>query len=105
MWYMVLGKNNVPRAELNGTEGQNLEWMKAQHEAGNVLFSGPTTEGPGIWVVHASSKDEAVKLVDSHPWVKAGKRSYEMYEWRVQQALGVGRFEGPPTDPVLANRP
>ncbi len=105
MWYVVLGKNTVPRAELNGTEGENLAWMKQHHEAGNVLFSGPTTEGPGIWVVRASSKDEAAKLVDSHPWVKSKKRSYEMYEWRVQQALGVGRFEGPPTDPVLQARP
>lgn len=105
MWYVAIGKNVVPRAELSGTEGENLAWMKKHHEAGNVLFSGPTTEGPGIWVVRAENRDAAKTLLDSHPWVAAGKRTYEMYEWRVQQALGVGRFEGPPSDPVLQNRP
>lgn len=92
MWYVVMSKNIVPRETLQGTEPENLAWMKEQHDAGKVLFSGPTTEGVGIWILHVGSKEEAAKLVDTHPWVSRKWREYEIYEWRVTQALGVGHF-------------
>lgn len=94
MWYVVMSKSIGPREAIRGREHENLDWMKQQHAAGNVLFSGPTTEGVGIWVVRAESRDEAAALVQTHPWVTGGLRDVsEMYEWNVQQALGVGRFE------------
>ena len=52
------------------------------------------TEGVGIWVLRASSKEEAAELLKTHPWVEAGLRDVsEIYQWNVQQALGIGRFE------------
>ncbi len=94
MWYVVMSKSIGPREAIRGREMENLDWMKQHHNAGDVLFSGPTTEGVGIWVVRADSRDEAEKLVQGHPWVAAGLRDVsEMYEWNVQQALGIGRFE------------
>jgi uncharacterized protein YciI len=96
MWYVVMSKSIGPREAIRGREHENLDWMKAQHNAGRVLFSGPTTEGVGIWVLRADSKDEASQLVQSHPWVTGGLRDVsEIYEWNVQQALGIGRFEPP----------
>ena len=94
MWYVVMSKSIGAREAIRGREHENLNWMKRQHDAGRVLFSGPTTEGVGIWVLRADSKDEAAKLVQEHPWVASGLRDVsEIYEWNVQQALGIGRFE------------
>src|SRR4051812_47122338 len=69
MWYVVMSKSVVPRETIQGTEPDNLAWMKTQHEAGKVLFSGPTTEGVGIWILHVGSREEAEALVKTHPWV------------------------------------
>ena len=97
MWYVVMSKSVGPREVIRGREAENLQWMKKNHEAGNVLFSGPTTEGVGIWVLRAAGREEATALLQTHPWVADGLRDVsEMYEWNVQQALGIGRFEGPP---------
>src|SRR5262245_25085128 len=94
-WYVVMSKSIGPREAIRGLEDQNLSWMKTNHDAGNVLFSGPTNQGVGIWVLRAASLDAAKALVAEHPWVKAGLRDVsEIYEWNVQQALGIGRFEG-----------
>jgi uncharacterized protein YciI len=94
MWYVVLSKSIGPREAIRGCEPENLDWMKRHHEAGNVLFSGPTTEGVGIWVLRAASREDARALLDTHPWVADGLRDVsEIYEWNVQQALGIGRFE------------
>jgi uncharacterized protein YciI len=94
MWYVVMSKSIGPREAIRGREHENLDWMKENHNAGRVLFSGPTSEGVGIWVLRANSKDEAETLVQGHPWVAAGLRDVsEIYEWNVQQALGIGRFE------------
>ena len=96
MWYVVMSKPTGPREAIRGREMENLNWMKEHHERGDVLFSGPTTEGVGIWVLRAGSRAEAEALAASHPWVAAGLRDVsELYEWSVQQALGVGRFEAP----------
>src|SRR5690606_14219835 len=102
-WYVVMSKSIGPRDAIRGRESQNLAWMKEHHESGRVLFSGPTTEGVGVWVMRGSSKEEDSRLLQDHPWVKDGLRDVsEIYEWNVQQALGVGRFESstpPGTEP------
>jgi uncharacterized protein YciI len=104
-WYVVMSKSIGPREAIRGLEDQNLSWMKTNHDAGKVLFSGPTSQGVGIWVLRASSMDDARALVADHPWVKAGLRDVsEIYEWNVQQALGIGRFEGPPPPGVGVGR-
>ena len=104
-WYVVMSKSTAPREAIRGRENENLSWMKQQHEAGRVLFSGPTTEGVGIWVLRGAGKDEVSALLQTHPWVKDGMRDVsEIYEWNVQQALGVGRFEGPPPPGTVPGR-
>ena len=99
-WYVVMSKWIGSREAIRGLEHENLDWMKEHHGNGDVLFSGPTTEGVGIWVLRAASRDAASALVQSHPWVARGLRDVsEMYEWNVVQALGVGRFELPQRTP------
>src|SRR5262249_564470 len=41
MWYLVLRRPVKPREEWTVTLDQHLVWMKQQHEAGKILFSGP----------------------------------------------------------------
>ncbi len=105
-WFVVMSKSIGPREAIRGIENKNLAWMKENHDNGNVLFSGPTQQGVGIWVLRASSMDAARALVATHPWVEAGLRDVsEIYEWNVQQALGIGRFEGPAPPGVGPNAP
>ena len=104
-WYVVMSKSTASRDAIRGRENENLAWMKEQHDAGRVLFSGPTTEGVGIWVLRGSSKDEVTAVLQTHPWVKDGLRDVsQIYEWNVVQALGVGRFEGPPPPGTVPGR-
>ena len=104
-WYVVMSKSIGPREAIRGRENENLSWMKEQHDAGRVMFSGPTTEGVGIWVFRGANKDEVAAVLQTHPWVKDGMRDVsEIYEWNVQQALGIGRFEGPPPPGTVPGR-
>ena len=94
MWYVVMSKSIGPREAIRGRENENLAWMKEHHDKGDVLFSGPTNQGVGIWVLRGESKEAVEALIQTHPWVSSGLRDVsEIYEWNVQQALGIGRFE------------
>jgi uncharacterized protein YciI len=94
MWYVVMSKSIAADGHPAATEADHRAWLQKHHEAGSCLFSGPTTEGVGIWVLKAGSRDEANAMLQTHPWVQAGIRDVsEMYEWRVRQIMGVG-FDG-----------
>ncbi len=72
---------------------QHLVWMKQQHEAGRILFSGPTPDRKlGIYVIRASSREEAERIAASDPYTAAGFCAFELFEWEVHQIMGVGPF-------------
>ena len=67
--------------------------MKAQHEAGKILFSGPTTDRKyGVYVIRASTKDEAEKIAATDPYTAAGFCAFDLLEWKVHQIMGAGPF-------------
>jgi uncharacterized protein YciI len=67
--------------------------MKAQHEAGKILFSGPTTDRKyGVSVIRASTKDEAEKIAATDPYTAAGFCAFDLLEWEVHQIMGAGPF-------------
>ena len=93
MWYLVLSRPVVPREQLAERRNEHLSWMKGQHEAGNVLLSGPTVDrSMGIYVINAGSSGEARRLADTDPFHANSLRSYEMLDWEVHQILGAGPF-------------
>ncbi|MGE5304600.1 MAG: YciI family protein [Alphaproteobacteria bacterium] len=93
MWYLVLRRPVKPREEWTVTLDQHLAWMKQQHEAGTILFSGPTTDRKyGIYVVKAHSKLHAEKIAAADPYTAAGFCAFEVLEWEVHQILGAGSF-------------
>jgi len=93
MWYITLRRNAKPRDQFTVTLDQHLVWMKQQHEAGRILFSGPTPDrSTGIYVIRAGSRDEAERIAASDPFTAAGCTTFELIEWEVHQVLGVGPF-------------
>ncbi len=93
MWYLVLRQAIKPRDQWTVTLDQHLVWMKQQHDAGKILFSGPTTDRKyGIYVIRADSKDEASKIASSDPYTAAGFCTFELLEWEVHQIMGAGNF-------------
>ena len=55
MWYLVLRRDVRPRAEWALGLDDHLRWMRTQHEAGTILFSGPSRDRQyGIYVVRSS---------------------------------------------------
>jgi len=93
MWYLVLRRAVKPREEWTVSLDQHLAWMKQQHEAGKILFSGPTTDRKyGIYIIRAGSKEEADKIAAGDPYTAAGFCAYELLEWEVHQIMGAGSF-------------
>jgi len=93
MWYLVLRRPVKPREEWNVTLDQHLVWMKQQHDAGKILFSGPTTDRKyGVYVIRAASKGEAEKIANTDPYTVAGFTTFELLEWEVHQIMGAGPF-------------
>ena len=93
MWYLVLSRREAVADEVGKVSPQHLEWMQEQHNAGKVLFSGPTPDRSiGIYVVHASSLAEAESLVGTDPFHAKNLRKPEILEWEIHQVLGAGTF-------------
>lgn len=93
MWYIALRQATKPRAEWTVSLDQHLVWMKQQHDAGKILFSGPTADRKyGIYVIRADSKDEASRIAASDPYTAAGFCSFDLLEWEVHQIMGAGNF-------------
>jgi len=93
MWYLILRRPVRPREEWTVTLDQHFVWMKAQHEAGRILFSGPSADRKlGIYVIRAGSRDEAERIAAGDPYTKAGLCAFDVIEWEVHQILGAGPF-------------
>ena len=93
MWYLVLRRPVQPREEWTVSLDEHLVWMKQQHEAGRILFSGPTTDRKyGVYVIRAPNREEAETIAASDPYTAAGFAVFELLEWEVHQIMGVGPF-------------
>jgi uncharacterized protein YciI len=74
MWYLAMRRPVKPREEWTVSLDQHLVWMKQQHEAGTILFSGPTPDRKyGIYVIRAASKADAEK---SPPPIPTRRRDF-----------------------------
>lgn len=93
MWYIVLRQPVKPREEWTVSLDQHLVWMKQQHDAGNILLSGPTPDRKlGVYVIRAGSRKEAENVAASDPYTAAGFCAFDLIEWEVHQILGIGPF-------------
>lgn len=95
MWYICLRrkKTEQPPGRHTVTLDDHLGWMRRQHEAGIVLFSGPAPKrGLGIYVIRAASEEEATEVASSDPFTADGQCEFDLIEWDVRQVLGAGPF-------------
>src|SRR5215813_13169959 len=80
MWYIILSRSLPEKEE---SQKQNYEehrqWLDDQHQAGRLLFSGPTADRAyGIYIMLASSKNEADRLAAQDPHHAQGIRPMEV---------------------------
>lgn len=93
MWFLTQRRGVKPREEWTVTLDEHLVWMKAQHEAGRIVLSGPTPDRKvGMYLIRASSREEAERIAASDPYTAAGCTTFELIEWEIHQILGAGPF-------------
>ena len=80
---------------------EHLAWMRVQHERGNVLISGPSSDGTiGIYVLYMASREDEAMLAASDPLAQGDRVRIEIIEWNVHQLFGIGSFDPPRTSPA-----
>ena len=94
-FYLVLRRHASP-VDDHTRVIEHLEWMRAQHERGTVLISGPSSDGAaGIYVLRAPSRKDAAALAASDPLAQDDRVRVEVIEWDIHQILGIGSFDPP----------
>jgi len=81
----------VPAAELRPSLAAHLEYWIAQEKAGVLFAAGPFTHGPravegeGMMIVRARDREHAKEIFDRDPFHETGLRSYELYDWLLNE--------------------
>ena len=94
MWYIVLSRS-LPEMEENKRTHyeEHRQWLEEQHKAGRLLFSGPTTDGAyGIYVMLASSLEEAKSIAAQDSHHRRGIRMMEVLEWDPRRAFRMDKY-------------
>lgn len=93
VWYLAIRRELRPRKEWTVSLEDHLNWMRQQHEAGSILFSGPSPDRTlGIYVIRAASQEQAAEIAAGDPYTKGGCTTFDLYPWEIHQILGVGNF-------------
>ena len=105
-WLAVWRPHDSTTAEdIAAVVDEHVEWLLGLESDGALLLSGPLLEGPGtrpgsgITVVRAADADEARRLAEQDPFVRAGLRTFDLFRWRINEGsvgvtldLGSGSF-------------
>jgi uncharacterized protein YciI len=94
MWYLVLSRS-LPENETSKQThyDEHREWLEGQHRAGRLLFSGPTTDGVyGVYILTASSLDEARSIAAQDSHHRRGIRSMEVHEWDIRRVFRMDKY-------------
>lgn len=92
-WFLVL-RSWIDESHVDEWLPVHLAWMRAEHDKGRILISGPSADGRhGIYIVKAPSLTDATEIAAGEPFVVQGLARQEVIEWRVHQILGIGDFD------------
>lgn len=92
-WFLAQRRGVKPREEWTVTLDQHLAWMKAQHEAGTIVLSGPTPDRKiGMYLIRAKDHAEAEGIAAGDPYTMGGFTTFDLIEWEIHQILGAGAF-------------
>jgi len=93
MFFFCKRTNLKPPGHRKVTLDEHLVWMRAQHEAGTIILSGPSPDLKlGMYLIRAGSSEEADRIAASDPYTAAGDSSYKLQQWNIRQIMGVGSF-------------
>ena len=75
-FYLVLRQHSAPIDD-HARVIEHLAWMRAQHERGTVLISGPSSDGTtGIYVLRVPSRKDAATVAAADPRRSGTSRSH-----------------------------
>jgi uncharacterized protein YciI len=95
-YYLCLRHPVRPRSEWTVTLQEHLDWMRACHEAGTVVISGPSRDrSVSLYLIRAMSRSQAEEVAASDPFTAGGECRYELIEWEIHQVMGIGDFVAP----------
>ena len=94
MWYIVLSRSLPDKEESKQTHyDEHRRWLEDQHQAGRLLFSGPTTDGAyGIYILLAASLEEAKSIAAQDSHHLRGIRVMEVLEWNPHRAFRMDKY-------------
>lgn len=87
LWLAIARQTDLPRDQYREA---HRAYMKDAVASGIIFASGPAAdqhgEEPygGVTVLRAASEDEARRVMDAEPYVRAGARTYELIAWDVR---------------------
>jgi uncharacterized protein len=94
------------RAAIESVVAEHIRWLLGLEREQVLVLSGPLLSGPGTGpgsgatVIRAADADAARAIVARDPFVRAGLRTFEVYQWRVNEgsigirvSLGAGTFD------------
>jgi uncharacterized protein YciI len=103
-YYLVLLKRapNAPKMDaptLEALQKQHLGHLRAMYEAGKMVIAGPFDEQQdqslrGMCLYRVASLEEARRLAEQDPAVKAGRLQVDVLAWWVEK--GYVSFKPPP---------
>jgi uncharacterized protein YciI len=82
--YMAGPKRNQSSAECEKLQQEHLRYLFQLRAEDLLILNGPVTEEvplKGIGIFNFTDKNDAKKLLDGDPAVKAGRLTYEIFEW------------------------
>ncbi len=84
---------------------EHVQWLLGLEQQQVLFLSGPLLSGPhvgpgsGVTILRARDEDEATRIAEQDPFVKAGLRSFAAFQWRLNEgsvsvclSLGTGRY-------------
>lgn len=94
MWYLVLSRSVPDKKEsIQSHFEEHRQWLDDQHKAGRMMFSGPTTDRAyGIYVLLASSLEEAKSIAAQDSHHSRGLRTMEVLEWDPRRAFRMDKY-------------
>lgn len=80
--YVIMLNKNSNKELKQETILRHIAHLKNLHSDGKLILCGPFTDYPsGMVIVRAQSKEEAIKIAESDPFVVEGARTYEVRTW------------------------
>jgi uncharacterized protein YciI len=103
MWFFCRREHLREPGKRQSSLEEHFVWMKAQHDAGSIVMSGPSPDLKyGMYLIRARTYEEAERIAASDPYTVAGDSRFVLFEWDVRQIAGVGAFSAAGVG--LANR-